>query len=193
MSFQHHASWTLDAVMPFQLAADSAAASASLASRSASLEAALHERAHGVQPGDPGSIERLAEAIGERHAGSDLVVDLVRLSELEEVDEAPAVALEGELELRGSFRVADDLVGDGEQLADFVLAALGPVVGVERERERRRVTQPPGERHGLPRQRLAALGLVGEVKLHGEAAEQPGPERRTALGQRGERLLAAAR
>ena len=64
-SFQHHASWTLDAVMPFQLPADSAAASASLASRSASLEAALHERAHGVQPGDPGSIERLAEAIGE--------------------------------------------------------------------------------------------------------------------------------
>ena len=35
-SFQHHASWTLDAVMPFQLPADSAAASASLASRSAS-------------------------------------------------------------------------------------------------------------------------------------------------------------
>ena len=103
------------------------------------------------------------------------------------------MALEGELELRGCFGVADDLVGDGEQLADFVLAALGPVVGVERERERRRVTQPPGERHGLPRQRLAALGLVGEVKLHGEAAEQPGPERRTGLGQRGERLLAAAR
>ena len=76
-----------------------------------------------------------------------------------------------------------------EQLADFVLAALGPVVGVERERERRRVTQPPGERHALPRQRLAALGLVGEVKLHGEAAEQPGPQRRPALGQRGERLL----
>ena len=50
------------------------------------------------------------------------------------------MALEGQLELRGRFRVADDLVGDGEQLADLVLAALGPVVGVERERERRGVT-----------------------------------------------------
>ena len=99
MSFQHHASWTLDAVMPFQLPADSAAASASLASRSASVEAALHERPHGVQPGDPGSIERLREAIGELLARRDLIIDVLRLSELEEVDEAPAVALEGELEL----------------------------------------------------------------------------------------------
>ena len=73
-------------------------------------------------------------------AGGDLVVDLVRLSELEEVDEAPAVALEGELELGGCLGVADDLVGDREQLADLVLAALGPMVRVERERERQRGT-----------------------------------------------------
>ena len=52
------------------------------------------------------------------------------------------MALEGQLELRGCFGVADGLVGDGEQLADLVLTALGPVVGVERERERRRVAQP---------------------------------------------------
>ena len=103
------------------------------------------------------------------------------------------MALEGQLELRGCFSVADDLVGDGEQLADLVLAALGPVAGVERERERRGVTQPPGQLHALPRQRPAALGLVGEVKLHGEAAEQPGAERGVGVGQRGERLLAAAR
>ena len=82
-----------------------------------------------MQPGDPGSIEGLAEAIGETRASSDLVVDLLRPPELEEVDEAPAVALEGQLELRGCFSVADDLVGDREQLADFVLAALRPSDG----------------------------------------------------------------
>ena len=50
------------------------------------------------------------------------------------------MALEGQLELSGRFGVTDDLVGHGEQLGHFVLAALGPVPRVESERERRRVT-----------------------------------------------------
>ena len=124
-----------------------------------------------MQPRGPGSIERLAQEIGDLPASVDLVVDRFGLSELEEIDEAPAVALQRELELGGRFREVDDFLGDAEQLADSVLAAPGPVAGVESERERRRVTEPPGERHTLSRQRLAALGLVGEVQLHGEAAE----------------------
>ena len=145
------------------------------------IEAALHERSHRMEPGDPGSIEGLRQPIGETRASSDLVVDLLHPPELEEVDEAPAMALEGQLELRGCFGVADDLVGDGEQLADFVLAALGPVTGVEREREGRGVTEPSGQLHALPRQRPAALRLVGEVKLHGQAARTawPGPRCRS--------------
>ena len=50
MSFQHQASWTLDAVMPFQLAADSAAASASLASRSASSKRPCMSARMGCSP-----------------------------------------------------------------------------------------------------------------------------------------------
>ena len=39
------------------------------------VEAALHERSHREQSGHPGSIERLAQPLGEVRAGGDLVVD----------------------------------------------------------------------------------------------------------------------
>ena len=126
MSFQHHASWTLDAVIPFQLPAASAAASASRAKSLRVVEAALHQRAHRLQPDDPGAVERLVQARGETLARLHLVVDRRGLPELEQVDEAPAVALEGQLELGGRLRVADDLVGDREQLADLVVAHAAP-------------------------------------------------------------------
>ena len=148
------------------------------------IKTALHECSHRVQPGDPGSIKGLRQPIGKPRASSDLVVDLRHPPELEEVDEAPAMALEGQLELRGCFSVADDLVGDSEQLVDFVLAALGPVTGVERESEGRGVTEPSGQLYALPRQRPTALRLVGDVKLHGQAAKQPRPDRGVGLRQR---------
>src|SRR4029078_5358604 len=72
------------------------------------VEATLHERSHGVKPPHPRSIERLAEALRESGAGVDLVVDLLGLPELEEIDDAPAVALQRELELSCSALSADD-------------------------------------------------------------------------------------
>src|SRR5205085_2767652 len=131
----------------------------------------------------------LPQAIRESHASSDLVIDLVRPSKLEQVDEAPAVALEGEFDLRGRFCVADGLLGNREQFVDFVLAALSPMAGVERERERRGVAFTPSDRHGLPSTRLAAVRLAREVKLHRETAEQSCPKRGIGFGRRGESLL----
>ena len=100
------------------------------------------------------------------------------------------MALEGQLELGGRLRVADDLLGDREQLADLVLAALRPVVGVERERERRRVTA--ARRASATLCRASAWQRSGSSEKCSSMASRPSSLARSAVsvvGQRGERLL----
>ena len=65
----------------------------------------------------------------------------------------------------------------------------GVVAGVQARRQRERIAEPAGERHGLVGQGEPAAGVGGVVELEREPGQQPRPQRRLLLAELCQRLL----
>jgi hypothetical protein len=118
-----------------------------LASRSAVVELARELRARAAEERRPPQVQRPVHDGGERRRRLDLDVGAVDVAELEQVDHRPARALQLELEVAHLGRDPAQLGRHLEPLLDVLRPPQHVVARVERAGERRRVADPPRDRH----------------------------------------------